>query len=138
MKGFDTSVLLALLEGDTAARELLRRTRGVELATTEANLLELALIARHGPAHSQRARREVLDRLRRKITVLPIDSRAVDHIDRHLQKTGDMFPPLVLAMMGALEAAGCDELFTRNSPQDLGKWKLKVSRIGRSHSKLMK
>jgi predicted nucleic acid-binding protein len=49
MKALDTPVLLAILEGVPAARDLLRRLKGSELATTEANLLELTLLASAGP-----------------------------------------------------------------------------------------
>jgi predicted nucleic acid-binding protein len=135
MKGLDTSALLALLEGDLSVRDLLRRLRGVEFATTEANLLELTVIAHRGSTRSRRPRRDALERLRKKITVLPIDSRAVEQVDRHLQREGAVPPPLFLAMLGSLEAAGCDELFTREPVPGAGKWKLRITRIGRSHTK---
>jgi predicted nucleic acid-binding protein len=135
MKGLDTSVLLGLLAGEPSARGLLRRLRGVELATTEANLLELTLIANRAPARVGRSRRDALKRLRRKITVIPIDARAVEQATRHLQKGAGVAQPLVLAMLGALEATGCDEFFTQETAQDLGKWKFKVSRLGYSKTK---
>jgi len=135
MKGLDTSVLLALLEGHSAAVGLVKRLRGVELATSEANLLELTQIASQSPARSRAARRQALDRLRQKITVLPIDSRAVERVARHLSRDTELFPVSVLAMMGALEANGCDELFTQERPQDLGKWKFRVSVLGPNKTK---
>lgn len=106
MKGLDTSVLLALLEGDRRTLNLLARLRGVELATTEVNLLELSYLAARGPPKVRVARREALDRLRRKITVLPIDGRAVEQAGRRLGKGSEKTPPHVLAMLGALEANG--------------------------------
>ena len=130
MKAVDTSVLLALLEGDGALREFLKRQRGIEIATTEANLLELSYVAAHGEGRGRAARREVLDRLRRKITVLPIDARAVEHAARRLGKEGSRLSPLVLAMLSTLEVGGCEELFTREVPAQLGKWKFKITRLG--------
>ena len=135
MKGLDTSVLLGLLEGDGASRALVGRLRGVEVATTEANLLELALISGHGPGRLQRARREVLGRLRRKLTVLPIDSRAIELATRRLERAPEPTPPLVLAMLGALESNGCDELFVRDPLRTSPRWKLKVTRISEAHAK---
>lgn len=135
MKGLDSSVLLALLEGDASARELLKGLRGVELATTEANLLELSYVAAHGPTRARARRREVLERLRRKITVLPIDDRAVDQASRRIGKGVETLPPLVLAMLGALEAGGCDELFTRDLGLKAGIWRFKIGRIASSHAK---
>ncbi len=135
MKAVDTSVLLALLEGDAALREFLKRQRGIEIATTEANLLELSYVAAYGERRGRSARREVLDRLRRKITVLPMDARAVEHAARHLGKEGPRLSPLVLAMLSTLEVGGCEELFTREVPAQLGKWKFKITRLGHSATK---
>ena len=135
MKGLDTSVLLGLLEGDGPSRALIGRLRGIEVATTEANLLELALIAGHGPARLQRSRREVLVRLRRKLTVLPIDGRAVELVGRRLERAIEPTPPLVLAMLGALESNGCDELFVREPIRMSPRWKLKVTRVGGMRAK---
>src|SRR5208283_1659005 len=97
MKGLDTSVLLALLEGERGTRDLLKQLRGVELATTEANLLELSYLAARGPPRTQVARRRAVDRLRRKLTVLPIDNRAVEQAGRRLGRGSDKTPPHVLA-----------------------------------------
>lgn len=126
MKGLDTSVLLALLEGDRKVRDLLRRLRGVELATSEANFLELGYLAARGPAKGRRHRQETLERLRRKITVLPIDSRSVDRSLRQLRKGNSAPAPAVLAMLGAFEAAGCDEVLTRSPFPAPGRWSFAV------------
>ncbi len=130
MKALDTSVLLALLEGDAATRELLRRLRGVELATTEANLLELHYLAARGPARSRAGRRAVVERLRQKLTVLPIDGRATEQASHRLGKGSERTAPQVLAMLGALEANGCEELYTHDPALDPGKWRFKINRIG--------
>jgi len=137
VKGLDSSILLGLLHGDPAVRNLLRRLGDLELATTEANLLELSWVAARVSAHARR-RRDALDRLRRKITVLPIDSRAVDRASLRLGREGAPIPPLIGAMFGAFEASGCDELFTRERIRDLGKWRFKVTRIGDSNPKIIR
>jgi len=135
MKAFDTSVLLALLEGDRSAKDLARRLKGVEVATTEANLLELAYIAGRGPHRRRGHRREALDRLRRKLTVLPIDFRAVSEAERRVMKGGAPSSPLLAGMLGALETAGCDELFTTDPQECVGRWRFKVTRFTRHNPK---
>ena len=129
MKALDTPVLLAVLEGEPGARELLRKLRGVEVATTEANLLELAYIAGRGGERHRAARRDALVRLRRKVTVLPIDARAVEAAARQVGRGAEREPPLVSAMMGALEAYGCEELLTSGTASSQAKWKIRVTRI---------
>jgi len=135
MKALDTSVLLALLEGAPGTKELLHRLRGEEVATTEANLLELEYLASRGAARHRGSRRDAVARLRQKITVLPIDARAVESSARHFGKGLEAAPPLVSAMMGALEANGCEELLTHDPLPSLGKWKVRVTRIQFHHTK---
>ena len=135
MKGLDSGALRGILEGDPGARELLKHLRGVEVATTERTLLELALLARRGPAKAQAARRAAVDRLRRKLTVLPIDSRAVAEGVRRAPPSptaGDLWR---LAEWGALEANGCDELFTVARASAGEKWRFKVTRFVVKHPK---
>ena len=129
MKGLDTSILLGLLHGAPGAREWLRRLRGVEVATTEANLLELAIITAEATDRVRKTRRDALSKLRRRITVLPIDHRSVEDCANRLGRAALGASVQVLAMMGALEANGCDELFTLDPPSALGKWTLRVTRI---------
>jgi predicted nucleic acid-binding protein len=129
MKALDTSVLIALLEGDRPARELVRKLRGVEVATTEANLLELSYLAGRGPVRARTRRREALDRLRRKITVLPIDQRAVSEAERCARKGHAPASPLVAGMLGALEAAGCDELYTADPGECGGRWRFRITKF---------
>jgi predicted nucleic acid-binding protein len=135
MKALDTSVLLALLEGDRSAKELARKWRSVEIATTEGNLLELATLARRGPPRSRARRREAIERLRRKVTVLPIDQRAVSEVERRLAKGEGPYAPVVAGMLGALEAAGCDELITTDPEDCSGRWRFKVTRFNRHNPK---
>ena len=135
MKALDTSVLIGLLEGDPGVHALLKRLRGVELAATETNLLELTQIACRGPKRSRAARRAALERLRRKITVLPINGRATEEVGRHLLKAEIRVLPHVLEMLGALEANGCDEVFTMDAPHAWGRWRFKVTRVKRKDTK---
>ncbi len=132
MKGFDTWALLEILEGSPAARKELRRLRGEELATTEACFLELGYLAARGGSNSQLARRTALARLRRRLTVLPLDARAIEEAARHLTGPAGALPPAVLGSLGAFEAAGCDELLTSSPAELRGRWRFKVRRFGLS------
>jgi len=129
MKALDTSVLLALLEGDRSARDLVHKLRDVEVATTEANLLELAYLAGRGLPRVRARRREALGRLRRKLTVLPIDARSVAEAENCIVRGDAPVSPLVAAMLGSLEAAGCDELFTTDPQECRGRWRFQVTRF---------
>ena len=135
MKALDTSVLLALLEGDRSARELVRKLRDVEVATTEVNLLELTYLAARGPPRARNRRREAIERLRRKITVLPVDARAVSEAQGGVLRGEGPPVPLVAAMLGALEAAGCDELFTSDPSECRGRWRFHLTRFSRRTTK---
>ncbi len=135
MKGLDTSVLLGLLEGDPTVRGLVKRFHGVELATTEVNLLELTLLAGRAGRPGRTPRRHALERLRRKLTVLPIDSRAIDQVGRRVGRETDRLAPHVLAMLAAFEAGGCDEIFSRDLDLSPGTWKPRVSRIAKTQTK---
>ncbi len=129
MKALDASALALVLEGDTGAKTALRSLRGHEVATTEVAMLELALLARQGPKKVQAARRDVLERLRQKLTVLPIDSRASGEGLRRARGRLGRPELLQLAEWGALEAAGCEEIFTASRRGPTGNWRLKVTRI---------
>ena len=130
MKGLDTGVLLALLQGSARAREQLRRLRGSEVATTEANLLELAYLAGTGSPKARGARLAALERLRQRLTVLPIDARSTAEAAQRVSRLPERIPPTVAAMLGALEAAGCDELLTDDRRTIAGDWGFKVKVIG--------
>lgn len=135
MKALDTSVLVALLEGDRAAKDLLHKLRSHELATTEVNLLELSYLVQRAPARSRGHRRDGVDRLRRKLTVLPVDSRAAAEAERRILKGSAPAQPALAGMLGALEAAGCDELFTTDPGDFGGSWRFKVTRFTRHSTK---
>jgi predicted nucleic acid-binding protein len=129
VKGLDTAVLLAILEGRATARELLRRLRGHELATTEVNLLELEVRAAAGPTGMRGPRRLAIERLRRKLTVLPVDARAVSEASRHLGVREKSPDPALIGLLGALEANGCDEFYTDRSRLPGAGWRLKPLRF---------
>jgi len=126
MRAVDTGILLALLEGSARARESLRRLRGTELATTEANLLELITIASAAPSKTRNARLETLERLRQRLTVLPVDSRATREVVRRGGRALERLSPHVIGMLGALEAAGCQELVTDDRDLAGGDWSFRV------------
>ncbi|MCI4373472.1 MAG: PIN domain-containing protein [Thermoplasmata archaeon] len=134
MKALDTPILLAILHGDKNARDLVRRLRGVEVATTELNLLELARLIGNGSAQHRRSRRESLDRLRHGLTVLPFDSKAAERVARREQKESHSgVPVLLLGALGALEANGCDELITTDPRAIPGRWSFRITRLGLSN-----
>lgn len=129
MKALDTGVLLALLEGSARARDLVRRLRGAEIATTEANLLELTLLAVATPPRTRTRRLDALDRLRQRLTVLPIEGRASQEAGRRAPRGGERISPTVLAMLGALQSAGCEELLTDDPRSIGGDWSFRVRRV---------
>ncbi|MFZ0699548.1 MAG: PIN domain-containing protein [Thermoplasmata archaeon] len=127
MKALDTPVLLALLQGAPTAKALLKSLSGEELATTEANMLELSALAARSDSRTSRIR--ALERLRRRLTVLPIDPQAVVEVTgrRSGDRAGSM---LVWAMYGALQTRGCAELITdTRGTLPGGRWRFKVRRV---------
>ena len=126
MKALDTGVLLGLLEGSSRAREAVRKLRGSEVATTEANLLELAYLAAEAPPKARTARLAALEKLRQRLTVVPIDARASREAGLRVCRLGGKISPAVGLMLGALEAAGCEELLTDDPRSVVGDWAMKV------------
>ena len=126
MKALDTGLLLGLLEGSAKARELVRRLRGVELATTEANLLELAYFVPSASRRSRSAGLGALERLRQRLTVLPLDGRSISAASQRITGHAEKVAPTVAAMMGALSAAGCEELLTDDPRSIVGDWGIRV------------
>lgn len=130
MKALDTPVLLGLLHGTPAVKTLIKSLSGEELATTEANLLELTALAARAPKEARADRMRALERLRRRLTVLPIDRQAGLQVASRLTSEESASRLLVWAMYGALEAHGCAELIT-DSKGSLpgGRWRFKVRRL---------
>lgn len=126
MKALDTGVLLALLEGSARARDRVRKLRGAEIATTEANLLELAFLTASAPPKARAARLATLDRLRQRLTVLPVDARSVREASLRITRAGGRVAPTVAAMLGALQAAGCEDLLTDDPKSVVGEWGFRV------------
>lgn len=131
MKALDTPVLLEILRGRPGATTLLRSLAGEELATTELNLFELEQIARSDSPRGLEKRLAAIERLRRRITVLPIDERAVTSACS-LSKGGRAAQSSTMArlMLGAAAAAGCSEWLTSRafaSAGGLGRLKVKVA-----------
>ena len=114
MKGLDTPVLLAFLRGNPNARRLLRSLAGEELATTEWNLFELETLARAAKVKGRESRIATLEKLRRRVTVLPIDIHAVRAASREISAgTGVSGAGSASRLMiAALEANGATEWYT--------------------------
>jgi predicted nucleic acid-binding protein len=129
MRALDTGVLLALLEGSSRARDQVRKLRGIELATTEVNLLELAYLASAGTSKGRSGRLAALEKLRQRLTVLPIDPRSTRAAAERVVRQPEKLAPNVAAMLGALEAAGCEELLTDDARTVAGDWGFRVRAI---------
>lgn len=126
MKGLDTPVLLEILHGTPASRRLLKSLQGEELATTELNMFELYHVASQAAKSARTARLKAVVALRRRISVLPITSAAVDEVGRVAagRPLAGGYGPLVWA---ALAAAGCGEwITTKTAAPPNGSTKLKV------------
>jgi predicted nucleic acid-binding protein len=112
MKVLDTPVLVDLLRGRIDVRTLLGQAKGEELATTELNVFELEVLARLGPRAGREHRLAAVQRLRRKLTVLPIDERACQ-----AAAVGQAARPkgggsIEWLMLGAAKAAGASAWWT--------------------------
>ncbi len=112
MKGLDTPALLALLEGSPRGRRLLRSLGGEELATTEVNLFELAALAREDRTAGRERRLQALARLRRKLTVLPIDENASERAALLASHAPSRAPEVAWLAFAAAETHGCGEWIT--------------------------
>lgn len=131
MKALDTSALLALLHEGKGTRELVRRLRGIEVVTTELNLLELHSLVMRAPPKSRAGRRAAIDRLRRSLTVLPYDGQSADRLSRRAaRESWGGVPPLLLGTLAILEANGCEELITVDPGAIPGKWQFRVTKFG--------
>jgi predicted nucleic acid-binding protein len=115
MKGFDTPVLLEILEGRPSATKLLKRLTGEELCTTEANLFELEAIARQERGAVLERHLAAVERIRRGLTVLPLDEKAVRAALARWRENGQGLTAGAWMVFGALEANGCSEWFTSRS-----------------------
>jgi predicted nucleic acid-binding protein len=112
MKGLDTPVLLALLEGAPKARALIRALGGEELATTEVNLFEIELLGRRDRSPGKERRTQALERLRRRLTVLPIDEESSRKAAAIAASARQAAPEGTWLSLAAAEAHGCSEWIT--------------------------
>lgn len=131
MKALDTPALLGLLEGNPRVLAQLRKWKEQEIATTEANLLELMVLAVSGSARARSERIRALGRLRRRLTVLPIDARAGEEAARQAVRLQRPLRPAVLGMLAALESSGCDELLTDDPTQLQGRWRFRLTKLAK-------
>ncbi len=136
MKAVDTPLLLALLEGRPEAEGLLEGLSGEEICTSEVNLFELEAIARASPAAGRRRRLTALERLRHKVTVLPIDERSCRAAATLASTNRLALPGATWLVLGAFEANGASEVLTTEaSSLSAVKGALKVTVIRRRRSK---
>lgn len=130
MKGLDTPVLLGILHGAPSVRALLSTLSGEELATTELNMIELAAIGAQGGARARRERLQALERLRRRVTVLPIDRRAADQLTQNAPAARSAADLQLHAMLAAFEAAGCSHVLAEGkTPLLRGPRRVKITNV---------
>jgi predicted nucleic acid-binding protein len=112
MKGLDTPVLLGLLEGAPKARALVWALADEELATTEVNLFEIELLGRREKSPGRARRMQALERLRRRLTVLPIDEETTRRAAAIAASARQTASEGTWLCVGAAEAHGCTEWIT--------------------------
>lgn len=136
MKGLDTPVLLALLEGSPRARTLVRSVGLEEIATTEVNLFELELLHRREKGPGRERRTQALERLRRKLTVLPIDEESGRRAAVLAASARQPAPEGTWLSLGAAEAHGCSEWITTDAGRPpASSTRLKISTLDRWKAK---
>jgi predicted nucleic acid-binding protein len=137
MKGLDTPILLAFLRGKSPARRLIRSMAGEELATTEWNLFELEILARIADPRGYSNRAATLEKLRRRLTVLPIDLHAVRSASKAVSSSEGVPTrcAAVRLMLGAMEANGATEWYTTKKfaiAHHKGRCRVKLVDFGRA------
>ncbi len=136
MKGLDTPVLLALLEGAPKPRALVRALAGEELASTEVNLFEIELLGRREKSPGRERRMQALERLRRKLTILPIDEESTRRAAAIAATARRAAPEGTWLCLGAAEAHGCSEWITNSAGvPPASSTRLKVTTIERWNAK---
>lgn len=118
MRALDTPVLLDLLRGGSGTAGFLRKLGSEELATTEVNMWELGVLAHQDRSRGVERRLAALERLRQKLTVLPVDATSTTHALRLIgakRSAVSVVSPSRAMILGALEAHGCTEWVTSRS-----------------------
>jgi predicted nucleic acid-binding protein len=136
MKALDTPVLLDVLRGVPAARQLVRSLTGEEVATTEINMFELGVLARSDRRPGFERRLAALERLRRKLTVLPVDGAAIAAAAKLPLAKGKVHSPLTQLLVATLESHGCAHWITvPEAVPEGGRLSLKVELYGQRRPK---
>jgi|GEM_PF-627899 len=113
MRGLDTPVLLALLDGQPAARRLFDGAPADAFVTTEVNLFELETLARQrSPGRSGRL--AALERLRRRLAVLPLESGGARRAALFAADSKGGLSSSDALVLGILDAHGASELVTND------------------------
>ncbi len=138
MKSVDASFLRGLLEGDPRILGFVSTLRGERLVTTEIEYAALLKMAEAGPKLRRKARREAVRRLRERMTVIPVDDRASRVLEVALTDGALGGSPLSnLHSLCALEASGCDVVYSLGNPRVGRGWRLKPVCLSRynTHSR---
>ena len=130
MKGLDTPVLLGLLHCSRPTAELLRTLEGEELVTTELNLAELTTIVGRGGPRRRKEHLPALERLRRRLTVLPVDRKAIELLGLRAPQIRTAAELHTGLLMATFEAAGCAQVLTASGSRLGGTpWKVKIANV---------
>ncbi|HYK94153.1 MAG TPA: PIN domain-containing protein [Thermoplasmata archaeon] len=136
MRGVDTPLLLALLEGRPDGRGIAEHQPSEELCTTEINMFELEALARMGPSDGRARRLAALERLRRRLGILPIDERAARLAALLAAQSPGALPASTCLVVGAFQAAGATEMLTTEASHLSGvKLPIRVTIVQRRHPK---
>ena len=119
MKGLDTGALLAFLTGREEARAVLDGEDPRELAVSEVTLFELEVLARSRPT-LRRRRQAALERLRSRLTVLPIDARASRRAAEIVSGAKGGLDLLDALSIGALEVNGASAMLSSDPKRFAG------------------
>ena len=112
MKALDTPVLLGILRAERPAGEALSSLQHDELATPEVCLMELEAIARMDRSPGREKRLAAVERLRRRVTVLPLTEKGSRAASTILARRPHALSSNDALVLGIAESHGCSELIT--------------------------
>ena len=128
MRGLDTPALLVLLTGGPGAHRLAEGALGNELVTTAANIFELEVLARQRPG-GRSARLAALDRLRHRLTILPLDAEGARRAAQLVSEARGAAVQRDALILAAFEQHGVLEMAT-SDPARFGPLRSRVKVVG--------
>jgi predicted nucleic acid-binding protein len=135
MKALDASVLVALLRGRPEAKALLRSLHGEELCAPQLVLVELEALARLDASPGLERRLAAVEKLRRRLTVLPIEEKGAQIAAKILGAHPRNASLSAALTAGALEAQHVGEWITTPEfapDRKVGRVRTRVIKMSRS------